>query len=93
MGQNIENFKNNINKQLNIGVNQAPIYLEEQKTPKILSGTPIRPNVFIGRDNSIDAIQEALVKDGNKMVLLSGKGGIGKTTLAAQYYFKYFNIK
>ncbi|MDJ0725533.1 MAG: NB-ARC domain-containing protein [Prochloraceae cyanobacterium] len=39
---------------------------------------------FLGRKNAIASL-EALVKQGSKMILIQGKGGIGKTTLAREY--------
>ncbi|QHI39342.1 hypothetical protein IMCC3317_47520 [Kordia antarctica] len=62
-----------------------------KKIPKALGRFPVSPNVFIGRENSTKQIHEKLSSDVNQhlLLLVNGKGGIGKTTLASQYYFEY----
>jgi tetratricopeptide (TPR) repeat protein len=40
--------------------------------------------VFVGRETDIDRL-DALVRQGRKMILIWGEGGVGKTTIADQY--------
>jgi len=63
-----------------------------KKIQKLLGNIPIKPNIFLGRDNSTYEIKNHLLKNQNLLVLLNGEGGIGKTTLAAQYYYTYFDF-
>lgn len=44
---------------------------------------PLRADEFLGREQLLGAIEQALVK--KRKVLLQGFGGVGKTTLAAEY--------
>jgi len=64
----------------------------DKKIPKKLGALPAKPNLFIGRGNSTAEIHEKLnnQKHNNLLLLVNGEGGIGKTTMAAQYYFEYF---
>ena len=56
---------------------------------KNLGAIPATPALFIGRDNSTKEIHEKLNKNDHLLLLVNGQGGIGKTTLASQYYFEY----
>lgn len=63
--------------------------------PQYLTEVPNRPSVFIGRDGEIQKIRTKLnantkpVNANLKPVILTGVGGIGKTTLAQQYLHTY----
>src|SRR4028119_598728 len=48
-----------------------------------LEAAEVDPN-FVGREEAIARLN-TLVKQGSKIILIQGQGGIGKTTLAAQY--------
>ena len=63
-----------------------------KKITKVLGALLAKPNLFIGRGNSTAEIHEKLnnQQHNNLLLLVNGNGGIGKTTMAAQYYFEYF---
>ena len=66
---------------------------EGKKIPKILGQAPFRPVVFLGRDEELKTIREEFsdkADQGNVLLLVNGEGGIGKTSLASQYYHTYF---
>ncbi len=61
---------------------------QEQGIPKFLPHKPFNAPVFIGRDQMLERIQGRLFgKDGAFLLLMNGEGGIGKTTLAAKYWY------
>ncbi|MCX7094094.1 MAG: NB-ARC domain-containing protein [Methylobacter sp.] len=68
----------------NVTVNYA-----EKHIPKNLTRPPFISDVFIGRDDDIDAVHRQLFNDKPLLLLVNGEGGIGKTTLAAHYYSTY----
>ncbi|WP_245153460.1 tetratricopeptide repeat protein [Chlorobaculum sp. 24CR] len=49
------------------------------------------PEVFIGRDEKLQEVHDELFDGNNLLLLVNGEGGIGKTTLAAKYYQRYFS--
>ncbi|NTW55315.1 MAG: tetratricopeptide repeat protein [Chlorobaculum sp.] len=57
---------------------------------KYLGLLPVIPEVFIGRDEKLQEVHDALFDGDNLLLLVNGEGGIGKTTLAAKYYQRYF---
>ncbi len=59
--------------------------------PKFLTSNVHQPDVFIGREADLNAIHKHLwsAPQENLLLLVNGKGGIGKTTLAAKYYHHY----
>ncbi|MEM6719423.1 MAG: NB-ARC domain-containing protein [Bacteroidota bacterium] len=65
---------------------------EGRKIPKQLGRFPVSPTIFLGRENHTQKIHEKLCqKNNNLLLLVNGQGGIGKTTMASQYYFEYAN--
>ncbi|HEC66321.1 MAG TPA: tetratricopeptide repeat protein [bacterium] len=59
---------------------------QEVEIPKYLTAPPLRNNLFIGRKDKIKEVSDQLDKD-NAVAIMNGWGGIGKTTLATEYYF------
>ncbi|HAK78371.1 MAG TPA: hypothetical protein DCR35_00475 [Runella sp.] len=59
------------------------------KIPRLLTNPPFNTDLFIGRENDLKTI-EAQYQDHNRLlVLVNGEGGIGKTTLAAKYWYAH----
>ncbi|MEY3241800.1 MAG: hypothetical protein RIR11_3239, partial [Bacteroidota bacterium] len=58
-----------------------------RKIPRFLTQKPFNTNFFIGRDTDLAAIETDYQKNNHLLVLVNGEGGMGKTTLAAQYWF------
>jgi tetratricopeptide (TPR) repeat protein len=62
-------------------------YYNGVKIPRFLTQKPFYTNFFIGRDTDLAAIETDYQKNNHLLVLVNGEGGMGKTTLAAQYWF------
>ena len=58
-----------------------------KKIQKQIGYIPPKPAVFFGRKRSPKKIRRKL--NNNLLLLVNGEGGIGKTTLAAKYYYRY----
>ncbi|MEM6633356.1 MAG: NB-ARC domain-containing protein, partial [Bacteroidota bacterium] len=56
---------------------------------KILGNPPFDPEVFLGRAEDLEAVHTKLFEEENLLLLVNGQGGIGKTSLAARYFFTY----
>jgi tetratricopeptide (TPR) repeat protein len=74
-----------IEQQTNI--NAQYITYGETKIPRFLTQKPFNTNFFIGRDTDLADIETDYQKNNHLLVLVNGEGGMGKTTLAAQYWF------
>lgn len=62
----------------------------DRKIPRALTQNPFQPEVFIGREQDVQAIHDKLFTPGSNLLLLvNGHGGVGKTTLASKYYHRY----
>ncbi|MCI5082494.1 MAG: NB-ARC domain-containing protein [Saprospiraceae bacterium] len=54
-----------------------------------LTSMPFMLDDFIGRQQELKKIEQSLFSEtGNILLLVNGRGGVGKTTLAARYYYK-----
>nr|WP_298789869.1 sugar transferase [uncultured Allomuricauda sp.] len=61
----------------------------ENQIPKFLGNIPIRPDIFLGRSQTLDGIHDRLKNNNHFLLLVNGIGGIGKTTMASKYYFEF----
>jgi len=78
---------NKIDRQINTGT-----YIENPiifKIPRFLTQKPFYTDFFIGRDPDLAAIEADYQENNHLLVLVNGEGGMGKTTLAAQYWFRH----
>lgn len=59
--------------------------IESEHSGMILSGAPLPPRLFIGRDKDVKALQQRLTGEDSTTVLTAVRGwpGVGKTTLIA----------
>ncbi|MBA4852906.1 tetratricopeptide repeat protein [Emticicia sp. BO119] len=56
-----------------------------------LTEPPFHPEVFLGRQDDIEDIRRILFEENHLLLLVSGTGGVGKTSLASRYYHKFQN--
>lgn len=61
----------------------------DKKIPHYLTQIPLTSDIFLGRKNELESIRYHFVSKNPKILLVSGEGGIGKTTLASNYCFEY----
>ncbi len=64
---------------------------QNNKIKKEIGAKPIPPEIFLGddRENALTSINKKLKE--KSILLLSGEGGIGKSTIAFRYYYKFYN--
>lgn len=75
--------------QQNINAQVYNIY-GEKKIKKYIGNIPNYPELFIGRNEALKEVKNRLFQPKqNILLLVNGDGGIGKTTLAAEYYYTY----
>mgnify|MGYP001052652015 CR=1 FL=1 len=84
MTQSIKNQFNNSNL-------HNPIFrYGDKQVYKILGKPPFAPTLWVGRQADLKNLHQQLFSgQNNGLVLVNGKGGIGKTSLASQYYHTY----
>ncbi len=85
-------MSDNIKNQFNQSTLNNPVFHHygERKIPQQLTRTPFRPEGFLGRDTELKNIHDRLFSaGGNLLLLVNGEGGIGKTTLASEYYHRF----
>ncbi|WP_411728392.1 tetratricopeptide repeat protein [Methyloglobulus sp.] len=63
-------------------------YAGEREILRALTESPFRPEVFLGREDDLDAIKKSLFSE-NNLLLVNGNGGVGKTSIASTYYHRY----
>ncbi|MFK8009232.1 MAG: tetratricopeptide repeat protein [Saprospiraceae bacterium] len=94
----IDILENKLREALLLLVNDLPdelsndtTTLDHPKLPHALTENPFSPPVFIGRDKEMKQLYETLFSGENFLLMVNGKGGMGKTSLASRYYHKYQN--
>jgi len=74
-------------------VGTASFNFQVQQLPpdKYLTSMPFKSNVFLGRNKTLAQLKDKLFdsEQDNLLILINGQGGIGKTSLASQYYHRY----
>ncbi|MBL7784095.1 MAG: ATP-binding protein, partial [Saprospiraceae bacterium] len=71
--------------------NDNPTFIinKDAEAPRLLTTPPFNTEVFIGRQPDLDAIEADYQQQNRLLVLVNGEGGIGKTTLAAKYWYAH----
>ncbi|MEO1261442.1 MAG: NB-ARC domain-containing protein, partial [Bacteroidota bacterium] len=64
-------------------------YYGKKKILHALTPDPFLPEAFLGRTKELSEIHRRLRTDHHFLLLVNGEGGVGKTSLAAKYYFQY----
>ncbi len=64
-------------------------YASGIKIPRFLTQKPFYTDFFIGRDSDLAAIETEYQDNNHLLVLVNGQGGMGKTTLVAQYWLRH----
>jgi tetratricopeptide (TPR) repeat protein len=62
-------------------------YAGDKKIPCHLTNSPFRSEYFIGREQDMEAIEGEYQRQIKLLMLVNGDGGMGKTTLAAHYWY------
>ncbi len=89
--------RDKIKRQINIGQGnyiETQIIYGDRKIARGLTPPPFLSEVFIGREKELAAIYDAFfakeaAQNDKLLLLVNGRGGVGKTTLASHYYHKY----
>jgi len=92
--QNTQDFLLHFTQQLDKLVATGVIKFEETASPSkaiphTLTLPPFKPEVFLGREEDLSTIKDKLFQQNTSLFLLSGEGGLGKTSLASEYYHTY----
>jgi tetratricopeptide (TPR) repeat protein len=69
--------------------NNNTINAPQHQTPKTLTPTLGSHTNFIGREEDLKVLNNKLNSDSNRLLLLNGIGGIGKSSLAAYYLHRH----
>ena len=69
--------------------NKPPDAAPINPLPHSLTVPPFKPELFLGREEDLTAIHDLLFQKNVNLLFLTGEAGIGKTTLASEYYHTY----
>lgn len=83
--QNTEGFLLQFSQQLDKLATAGVIKFEED-IPRTFTLPPFKPELFLGRNEDLLAIKERLFQKNTQLLLVSGEGGLGKTSVASEYY-------
>ena len=86
-GDNVANDKVEGDKVEGNKITNEYHYYGERKIIRLLTDRPFYTDFFIGRDTDLAAIESAYQQKKHVLMLVNGEGGMGKTTLAAHYWF------
>ncbi|HMQ48956.1 MAG TPA: NB-ARC domain-containing protein, partial [Saprospiraceae bacterium] len=86
--KNVDIGNKTIAQQTNIKT-QIIQYPDGKEIPRYLTNPPFQAEYFIGREKDLQAIEDEYQQHNRPLVLVNGEGGIGKTTLAAKYWYAH----
>lgn len=67
-----------------------PLFIYGKKEiPKHLGTLPFPPELFLGREDDLAQVHGKLFGSEIVLLLVNGEGGIGKTSFASEYYYRY----
>jgi len=94
--KNFEELWQKLEKEINILLNLIAQNSEKNNSQNNFSkyisrNQPIKPSIFLGRYGVLAKIFKALFEDHKSPVMLTGAGGLGKTTVASTYYHEFVN--
>lgn len=73
-----------------ITINENHNHFDDKTIKHALTQPPSYPEVFLGRESELEKIHDILFSsDEHLLLLVNGRGGVGKTSLAAKYYHRY----
>jgi len=73
----------------NINIGDTFIQYGDKKIPRHLGSLVSKPGLLLGREADLTKIHQQLQSGQHFLLLVNGMGGMGKTTLAAEYYCRY----
>ncbi|AEE54026.1 NB-ARC domain-containing protein [Haliscomenobacter hydrossis] len=73
----------------NINIGDTFIQYGDIKIPRHLGSLVSKPALLLGREDDLGNIHQQLQSGQHFLLLVNGMGGMGKTTLAAEYYCRF----
>ena len=72
-----------------VHIGDTHIHYGDKKIPRHLGSLVSKPGLLLGREDDLHNIHQQLQSGQHFLFLVNGMGGMGKTTLAAEYYCRY----